>query len=318
MVIVDTAGAIMGGSARFKCELDRYLKSTGRPDVKVLGADRRVTPAWLVHREATAPAHCRRVALNNVSFVSPGGPRWTLLRNPLHFLSEEEKATMRRSLRIALWRQAPVVRWATARAEVLVTPTAAMADRVTRVLPGLRDRIIVRPHPVSVDLLPDVPEEQVILCPVLASPYKDMAARITAWLSATEGRLDPDLRLVVTGDPAEYSPSLAHHPRIQFAGRLNHYDLRQFWARCRAVYFPTSVESFGYPLAEARAYGKPVIGLDTPLNREVAGPALHGFSVGDPDSLWLATERALTATVTADPAPFDPTAYFDWLLGAPQ
>jgi hypothetical protein len=37
--------------------------------------------------------------------------------------------------------------------------------------------------------------------------------------------------------------------------------------------------------------------------------------VGDTDSLRGAVEAALTARVTPDPAPFDPDAYFDWMLG---
>ena len=56
-------------------------------------------------------------------------------------------------------------------------------------------------------------------------------------------------------------------------------------ARSRAIYFPTGLESFGYPLAEARVSGQPAIARDTAQNREIAGPALCGYSLGDPDSL---------------------------------
>ena len=87
------------------------------------------------------------------------------------------------------------------------------------------------------------------------------------------------------------------------------------WARCRAVYFPTVLESFGCPLAEARISGRPVIAADTAQNREIAGPALCGYAPGDRDSLRSATERALTAEIAPDPGPFDPDAYFDWMLG---
>ena len=85
-VTVDVAGAWMGGAARYAAELRSYLDRTGRKDVKVIGTDQRVTPAWLLRREVSRPGGGRRVAVNNVSFVSPGGPRWTLLRNALHFL----------------------------------------------------------------------------------------------------------------------------------------------------------------------------------------------------------------------------------------
>ena len=73
-------------------------------------------------------------------------------------------------------------------------------------------------------------------------------------------------------------------------GRIDQHDLRQVWARSRAIYFPTGLESFGYPLAEARVSGQPVIARDTAQNREIAGPALCGFTPGDPDSLRHAVQ----------------------------
>ena len=54
---------------------------------------------------------------------------------------------------------------------------------------------------------------------------------------------------------------------------------------------------------------------DTPQNKEIAGAALCGYTLGDGDSLRHATERALTLRVPADPVAFDPDAYFDWMLG---
>ena len=58
--------------------------------------------------------------------------------------------------------------------------------------------------------------------------------------------------------------------------------MRELWARSRVIYFPTEIESFGYPLAEARVHGQPVIAPDTEQNREIAGAALFGFTIGEP------------------------------------
>ena len=81
----------------------------------------------------------------------------------------------------------------------------------------------------------------------------------------------------VTADRAEVPPAVASHPRVQLVGRLPHAQLRELRARSRAVYFPTDLESFGYPLAEARVSGQSVIARDTAQNREVAGSALCGY-----------------------------------------
>ena len=112
--------------------------------------------------------------------------------------------------------------------------------------------------------------------------------------------------------------AVACHPRIELVGRLPHSELREMQARSRAIYFPTDLESFGYPLAEARVSGQPVIARDTAQNREIAGPALCGYAPGDPDSLRRAVKAALTADVAPDPGPFDPDRYFGWLLGLPR
>jgi Glycosyl transferases group 1 len=314
-VIVDAAGGQIGGAARFKVELHRYLARTGRRDVHIIGAKRQVDPAWLVRREVALPSRGRRIALNNVSFVTPGSERWALLRNPLDFLTEAEKAQLDPASRAANQRRASVVHLAARRADVLVVPSTGMARRVTSTLPSLADRVIMRHHPVAPDSIPRLPREPAILCPVLFSPHKGMIERITELLAAMDDAADATVRLRVTADRAEVPETLARHPRIDRVGRLDHHALRELWARSRAIYFPTDIESFGYPLAEARVHGQPVIALDTEQNREVAGPALCGFTSQDGDSLGRAIERALSADVRPDPAPFDPVAYFSWLLG---
>lgn len=314
-VIVDVAGGDMGGAARFRDEVYRYLERTGRQDVQIVGARRRVDPVWLVQREAARRPGARRVALNNVGFVTPGGARWTLVANALHFLTDGEAAKLNSSLRALVQRQAVVVRLAARRSDVLVVPCSAMAERVVHILPSVRNRLTVRMHPVSPDVIPGNWRDQLLLCPVLFEPYKHMVERLTDWLTAVDRHIDPSVRLLVTATAAEVPETLARSPRIQLLGRLDRTELRRLWARCRAVYFPPGLESFGFPLAEARVNGQPVIAQDTPQNREIAGQALCGFTVGDAESLRHATDIALTAQVAPDPAAFDPDTYFDWMLG---
>lgn len=319
-VTVDAAGALIGGGARFRIELYRYLERTQRSDIHLIGAGRRLGPAWLVRREVGNPRNGRRVALNNVSFVTPGGEKWTRLGNPLDFLTDDEWANLAPQLRAATRRRAPVVRMAAHRSDVIVTPSAAMAERVTRVMPSLKNKVTPRLNPVSADSIPSMPREPLILCPVLFSPYKHMVKRIRDWVNAIDAYLDADIKMLVTAEHKEVPDDLARHNRITLVGRLPNSELRQYWARSKAIYFPTEIESFGFPLAEARVSGQPVIALDSEQSREIAGPALAGFIPGDPDSLRNATERALlmAGQLKPDPGPFDPDAYFRWLLGAPQ
>jgi glycosyltransferase involved in cell wall biosynthesis len=305
----------MGGAARFRNELCRYLTRTQRQDIRVIGLDHHVDVAWLVRREAARAGRGRRVAVNNVGFIASRGERWTLLRNALHFLTDEEAARLAPEIVTANRRKAAIVRLAAHRADVLVVPCTAMAERVAAALPSVADRIVVRPHPVSLHARTSQPQTPVILCPVLFAPYKQMAERIRELLSAVDRQVDPAVALRITAEHAELPHDLATHPRIELVGRLSQADLHALWVKSSAIYYPTGLESFGYPLAEARASGYPVIAQDTPQNREIAGPALCGYVAGDPASLRAAALRALSLRVTPDPAPFDPDAYFDWLLG---
>jgi glycosyltransferase involved in cell wall biosynthesis len=317
-VTVDVAGAQMGGAARFAGELSRYLRRTGRDDVRVIGGSRRLGLAWLLRREISRSQRGRFIALNNVGFLTQGGERWTLLRNALHFLTEAETGRLDPRLRSTTGRTGALVRIAARRSDVLVTPSTAMAERVSRILPGLSQRIVVRPHPVSADSVPELLREPAILCPVLFAPYKQMDTRLAELLDALDALGNPSARLWITANRAEVPGRVAFHPKAELLGRLGQDDLRQRWGRCRAVYFPTGVESFGYPLAEARACGRAVIARDTAQNREIGGPALCSFALGDAASLRAAVAAALAAKIRPDPAPFDPGAYFDWLLGCPR
>jgi glycosyltransferase involved in cell wall biosynthesis len=316
-VTVDAAGAQMGGAARYLDELRGYLARTGREDVKIIGSRRRVGPGWLVRRELSSRPWSRRVALNNVGFVTPGGPRWTLLRNALHFLTEGEQARLAPGLRVSVRRDAAVVLLAARCSDVLIAPSTAMTERIATVRPNLSGRVVVRPHPVSAVPVSRLPGDPVILCPVLFAPFKQMAQRLTELLAAVGDLEDPSVRVRVTAHSAEVPAAIACHPQVELVGRLPHSDLRAMQARSRAIYFPTGLESFGYPLAEARVSGLPAIARDTAQNREIAGPALCGYTLGDPDSLRRAVEVALTADIAPDPEPFDPDRYFGWLLGLP-
>jgi glycosyltransferase involved in cell wall biosynthesis len=314
-VTIDLAGGHIGGAARFRTELNGYLERRARHDIRVIGQRRHLGPAWLAAREATALRRSRRIALNNVGFLTPGGARLTLLVNALYFLTAPEMAVLDPRLRAAMSRQAGMVHRAARRSDVLVAPCTAMAERITAVLPDVADRVTVRMHPVSVSADLRRPYGALILCPVLFAPYKQMADRIAEWLAAVNDAMDDSVRLIVTASPAEVPASLAVSPRLHFVGRLGVAQMQDLWSRCKAVYFPTGLESFGCPLAEARVNGVPVIARDTSQSREIAGAALCGYTLGDGDSLRHATMLALTARVAPDPEPFDPDAYFDWMLG---
>lgn len=306
---IDFAGAAVGGARRFRDEYEKF-SSGGDSSVQVIGWDEFLTPRHLVSREYTA-RNCEHViAANNASFSLAGEKRTVLLRNALHFASSDEMKLAGGANRIDY--QVPIIRALAHRADRIVVPCSAMADRVTTLYPKLSSRLEVRFHPVGrpfwAGAEPTAPRE--VLLPSLPAPYKRLGERVDDFIKATEGT---DIVLRVTAGPDELGP-VEEQDRVRLIGKLDPGTLSRHWEECAAVYFPTVIESFGYPLAEARCGGRHVIAADTSQNREIAGGALCSFEPGDCDSLGYAIGLAVGGVPSPDPAPFDPEHYFVNLL----
>ncbi len=88
---------------------------------------------------------------------------------------------------------------------------------------------------------------------MLFAPYKRMTERLCELLATLGGRDGPPVPVRITASPDDLPPSLAAEPWLEFLGRISYDEIRAVWARSRAIYFPDrGLESFGYPLAEAR------------------------------------------------------------------
>lgn len=313
MTILDLAGGEGGGAGRFRAQYLRYADARSIPAGAVLGLDEHVTPSWLVRRERLAQGSTKAIAANNVGFVRAGYQRWTLLRNANHFLTPTEWEQSADRLGRGFSIQAKIVRLTARRSELLIVPSSSMADRVATALPRMAERIVVRHHPLHVPArtTPLPGAAATILCPIVNSPYKNLVAHLELLRTALGDRA---VRVVCTITPDEASAALRSDSRFVFRGMLDRAALGKVYDSAWAVYFPTSIESFGYPLAEARAAGMPVIAQENAHNREIAGGALFGYTTGNVAELGEAIDGALTTPLTPDPEPFAPSPYFDWLL----
>lgn len=308
-IVVDKAGATSGGARRFLLELEDYLVKFPSNNIRLIGGER-LSPSWLVQREIQA-AGAVRIALNNASFAMPGGQRTVLLRNALHFASKEEFGSLGYAPSAHMRRQIPVIRYLARRADSIIVPCTAMAERVVEHVPNLESRIRVLFHPVSPRGWSETrptSEEKIILVPVVPQTYKRLDVHIPAILRAAEGT---GAKIALTAAPGEI-PEADNNPQYLPIGRMPAEELASWWGRATAVYFPPALESFGYALAEARCGGRPVIAPSTAQNREIAGRALFGYD--GQEQLVVAVREALSATVDPDPTPFDPRTYFEMLL----
>lgn len=140
--------------------------------------------------------------------------------------------------------------------------TAARVDRFLANSENVRNRIwktyrreseVIYP-PVAVDSFYWKPSDDYFLIVSALVPYKRIDLAVRAF--ARSGR-----RLIIAGSGSEYRrlKGLAT-PQIEFAGQVPDDQLRELYARCRALLLPGE-EDFGMTPVEALASGKPVIAL---------------------------------------------------------
>jgi glycosyltransferase involved in cell wall biosynthesis len=334
-ILVDCAGARVGGAKRLLDEFDLYLGERDLPRLRVIGRDRSLTAPWLLRRERTDDRYDLTLALNNVSFVAAGRERRVLLHGAQHFLSTDEMRTLGRRISPAVHAQAPVVWAAMRRADRIVVPSTSMAARVCRNASSLRDRVVVAfnpvtpPEPALLRTRADERRERSaregavgFLCPLIVLPQKLMTRRLRAGLAALDILAGPphrvDATLTVTSHAERIEdPAVANHPRLRLVGEHPAATVTDLMVRCDAIFFPSELESFGYPMAEGRMMGVPVVALDSAHNREIAGPALVGYQRENGADIAAALHAALGVELKPDQSGlFDRGPYFDLLLGA--
>ncbi len=83
------------------------------------------------------------------------------------------------------------------------------------------------------------------------------------------------LRLILTGDahPCFSDVLRTNSQLIHATGVLPKRQVLDLLRGARAMLFPSRYEGFGFPVLEGMAAGCPVLALDTPINREIAGGA---------------------------------------------
>ncbi|MBP2339120.1 glycosyltransferase involved in cell wall biosynthesis [Saccharothrix coeruleofusca] len=193
-----------------------------------------------------------------------------------------------------------LVRQSAHRADVICTPTRAVASVVAERFEVSPDKIAVTPlgvdpawfaaRPPSVPLRSRLalPSEYLLFIGA-GGPRKGLHTL----LAAHESR--PELPPLVLAGPG---PSGVDE-RVRRTGYLNDVDLRSVVAGATALVLPSRDEGFGLPVLEALACNVPVVCSDVPALREVAGGHAVHVPVGDVEAL----AQALVDTVEAEPSP---------------
>ena len=259
------------------------------------------------------------VSLLNFGPISQSIPQVNFQRNPVYYCSHylgRVKGRMKLEALLRRW-----LCWRTMAASVrVVTPTAAMQRMIRGHFPQLPpDRFSVLPHAVDpvkegdraaprwlVERVGDVPRPW-MLYPGHAAPHKGHDILLEAIRRLSEENLD--FTLLLTIDERDWLPGvrrivtdvarlgLSRHVRI--LGRVPQADMLALYQLVDLVVFPSLCESFGFPLMEAMACGRPLVAAGTEVNREVSN---HGAEYYDPEDPSDAA-RVLKSVIHGDPRP---------------
>ncbi len=117
-------------------------------------------------------------------------------------------------------------------------------------------------------------------------PHKNHRQLINAWCLLAEENIFPSLNLTL--DSAQ-CPELCHwletrikdyRLNVNNLGSLKHQQVKQFFQRSTALIYPSTFESFGLPLIEARQAGLAVLASERDYVRDILDPE----QVFDPNS----------------------------------
>lgn len=194
---------------------------------------------------------------------------------------------------------------AVAVADVVIAISQVMADDIAEVFPPAADKVrVVRlggPRVRTQDRAVTAVGPPFLLYVGNLGPRKNLKRLVAGFASACRRSGTGDLRLKIagTGDSRNIAIAAIQHgvsDLVDVLGRVSGPDLAGLYATAHAVVCVSLYEGFGLPVAEALAYGKPVVASDIPAHREVAGATATYANPSDTASIADAIEAVVTGS----------------------
>lgn len=155
------------------------------------------------------------------------------------------------------------------------------------------------------------------LYPASADVHKNHPALLAAWQILKQAGIADELHLTVSSNAplaAEIEKQRAAGVAVINHGELEPQQLAALYQSCRALVYPSRMESFGLPLLEAQDAGLPIIAAERDYVRDVVEPT-ETFDPDSPVSIARAVRRFLGATEKPR-APMPPAEFIRQVITA--
>lgn len=142
-------------------------------------------------------------------------------------------------------------------------------------------RNVIVAHPENIELSMNSSgvrrnEKTVFLYPALPRVFKNFGVIFEAVASLPPNVASLiEIRFTLDGTENAYSRDLMRRfgkiSAIRFIGRQGRDEMKSQYSECDVVLFPSKLETWGLPISEAKAWGKPLLVADLPYSHETVG-----------------------------------------------
>jgi glycosyltransferase involved in cell wall biosynthesis len=262
------------------------------------------------------------LATGNFGMLRPPVPQVLLNRNALYFSKEHllelrRRGEFRELLNTLMRRRLALASIADSVCNVI--PSQAFAADIRETLPSVpADRFFVVPHGFDHGAFqPQAPMSKTngvdrILMVSHYHYFRNFETLIRAVAEFRKTR--PNVELVLTtklgrgvkdhrydtSEAAALVESLGIRDCVTMLGPVPHSELAGLYRSADVVVCPSYAESFGHPMVEAMAMGRPIVASDRKLQREMCGDAAVYFSTFDHLDLAAKLRETLSSKLLVD------------------
>ena len=132
-----------------------------------------------------------------------------------------------------------------------------------------------------------------------------------------------EIRLTIDGSENRYARNLKQSfgnvTALRFIGRQNREQMAMQYSQCDAVLFPSKLETWGLPISEATALGKPLFVADLPYAHETVGTYANvSFLPPDDFAKWANAIKGVALNTWIHQGNFEVEPEYPFANGWPQ